>query len=108
MWSAGEDIALTDVDQNGPDERWGSGFNQSEQALMLSIASVSHSFDTQEKYVHMEEHPSFVFSPLSLNAKLVGNLFESLAPAEGEVRGCFPCAYSTWVSVSVSVFFLHG
>lgn len=28
-----------------------------------------------------------VFSPFSLNAKLVGHLYECLAPTEGEVRG---------------------
>lgn len=32
-----------------------------------------------------------VFFLLSLNAKLVGRLYESLAPAEGEVRGCISC-----------------
>lgn len=51
------------------------------------------------------QHPSFVFSPLSLNAKLVGRLYESLAPAEREVRGCLPCVVSTcaWLHLKLSL-----
>lgn len=43
--------------------------------------------------VLMPKKKKNVFSPLSLNAKLVGRLYECLAPAQGEVRGCISCAY---------------
>lgn len=51
---------------------------------MTSVGSLSQFLYPRKKYV---------FSPLSLNAKLVGRLYECLAPAEGEVRGCISCAY---------------
>lgn len=84
--SDGEDIAFADLDQLRGDDR-------DEEAALIklswrrcSVLDLWVRFDTQEKKI-------YVFSPLSLNAKLVGNLYESLAPAEGEVRGCISCAY---------------
>lgn len=71
------------------------------------LVFVSHSFDKRDnklkKYIctYQTSIPLFVFSPLSLNAKLVGSLYECLAPAEGEVRGCITCF--TWVCVRVCV-----
>lgn len=52
------------------------------------------SFDAQEK--------KRVFSPFSLNAKLVGHLYECLAPSEGEVRGVCVCVrfLLAWLFVS--------
>lgn len=54
------------------------------QVLNMALIKLSRllsavRFDTQEK--------KCVFSPFSLNAKLVGHLYECLAPTEGEVRG---------------------
>lgn len=95
--SDGEDIAFTDLDQNGGDDR-------DEEAALIklsrhqcSVLDMWVSFDTQEKI--------YVFSPLSLNAKLVGSLYECLAPAEGEVRGCISCAY---LRVCVWFLLMHG
>lgn len=48
---------------------------------------------TEQAWLNKFSIHTFVFSLLSLNAKLVGRLYESLAPAEGEVRGCISCAY---------------
>lgn len=52
------------------------------------------SFDAQEK--------KRVFSPFSLNAKLVGHLYECLAPSEGEVRGVCVCEVSTCMVICFS------
>lgn len=48
---------------------------------------------TDQCWMFLHTRQISVFSPFSLNAKLVGRLYESLAPAEGEVRGCDSCAY---------------
>lgn len=55
------------------------------------------SFDAQEK--------KRVFSPFSLNAKLVGHLYECLAPSEGEVRGVRVCVCE--VSTCMVICFSH-
>lgn len=39
--SDGEDIAFTDLDQNGGDDRWGGGLDQTEQTSMLGVGYVS-------------------------------------------------------------------
>lgn len=78
----------------GTGRREKPGLDQSEQVSVLRAVS----FDTQEK--------KCVFSPFSLNAKLVGHLYECLAPTEGEVRGARVCAYAcmrfllAWLLVS--------
>lgn len=102
----GEDIAFADLDQNGGDDRDEEAalikLNRHQcSVLVLWVIVLIHK---KNMYIS-DQHPCFVFSPLSLNAKLVGSLYECLAPAEGEVRGCISCAY---LSVCVCVWFVHG
>lgn len=78
--------------------------NEQTSVLLLWVTVLIH----EKKMYISDQHPSFVFSPLSLNAKLVGNLYECLAPAEGEVRGCFPCALPKWECVSMWSLLVHG
>lgn len=67
----------------------------------FSVLDLLVSFDTRENKIYL-----CVFSPLSLNAKLVGRLYESLAPAEGEVRGCISCASLVWLCTRACFCFL--
>lgn len=59
----------------------------------------------QGKIYTLDQHPSFVLSPLSLNAKMLGSLYK-LSPAEGEVRGCISCAYPKFACFFVLFCFL--
>lgn len=64
----------------------------------------------QGKIYTLDQHPSFVLSPLSLNAKMLGSLYK-LSPAEGEVRGCISCAYPKFACFFVLFCFfnlVHG
>lgn len=105
----GEEIAFTDLDQNRGDDRDAEAAlikpsRHQCSVLLLWVTVLIH----EKKMYISDQHPSFVFSPLSLNAKLVGNLYECLAPAEGEVRGCFPCALPEWECVSMWSLLVHG
>lgn len=104
----GEEIAFTDLDQNRGDDRDAEAAlikpsRHQCSVLLLWVTVLIH----EKKMYISDQHPSFVFSPLSLNAKLVGNLYECLAPAEGEVRGCFPCALPEWECVSMWSLLVH-
>lgn len=60
----GEEIAFTDLDRNrGDDGDGGSGLDPTGQTSVLGVASVSHSFDTREKDVHIR--PASLFCLLS-------------------------------------------
>lgn len=74
---------------------WKHGLDRSERASVLSTVKFWY------------PRKKFVFSPFSLNAKLVGHLYECLAPSEGEVRGVRVCVCEVstcaWLLVSAIV-----